>query len=273
MFNLMPRRRNDKPTSIYWLIDMRPEIIAAGWHSGYPFYCGKTVIPVEWRLTDHIRLIKKYPNRKVSQRLTLCGDHVRVETMEVVPPDASWSAREKHWIKILRFSFPDNCNVAEGGGGCPGWVPTEETRRRISEALKNLPAEVRARMDAERKPMSAQGRANLRAAKLKQSPETRRKIGDAHLGMKHSDEMKAALRAMNLGKEMPADVRRKISEKLTGRETSTETRAKLSAKSRGRIFGPEARANMKAARLKYLAEQAAISSSSSVAETTASAAN
>lgn len=146
----MPRRKNTRPTIIYWLLDTRPEIIAKGWLIGEPFYCGKTVDTTERRLHGHRADAATRPFGKVSARILECGDFVRIETMEIVPPDQDWCERERHWISVIRFSFPDSVNVSDGGSRSPGWVPTAEqiartvagTRRgrraRVMRALETL---------------------------------------------------------------------------------------------------------------------------------------
>ncbi|WP_156436065.1 GIY-YIG nuclease family protein [Bradyrhizobium pachyrhizi] len=122
------RRRNARPTFIYWLIDIRPETIAAGWSNGQPFYCGKTVEEPRIRLNGHRAKAKLWPSRKTHQRIIECGDDIRIQVMETVPVASDWVAREKHWIELLRFSFPGATNVSAGGVGTPGQIPSSETR-------------------------------------------------------------------------------------------------------------------------------------------------
>ncbi len=130
---LVPRRSNDRPTLIYWLLDMRPETIAAGWHSGKPFYCGKTVEGLQVRMIGHRFNARRWPNRANSKIVTECGEHVRILLMETVPPGGNWAEKEKRWIALLRFSFPGATNVSDGGDGCPGMVMSEETKRKIGD--------------------------------------------------------------------------------------------------------------------------------------------
>jgi hypothetical protein len=127
----MPRRKNTKPTLIYFLLDARPKKLAAGWPMGEPFYCGKTVDSAEARLSSHRFDARKWPNRRISKRIAECGEHVRAQVMETVPLDADWIAREKRWIELLRFSFPGGTNVSDGGDGSPGYVHTEESRAKM----------------------------------------------------------------------------------------------------------------------------------------------
>ncbi len=205
----MRRRKNTRPTLIYWLIDIRPETIAAGWHSGYPFYCGKTVLTAERRLIEHLSDAPKQTHRPVYFRTMECGkEYVRVETMEVVPADANWVEREKQWIKVLRFSFPDNCNACDGGSGATGFVPTAETRARLSAACKGIP----------------------------KSPEWRALMSATQKGRRFSDEHRAKLKeAWRLNPDRFADhvvsdeIRTKISVLHKGKKRTVESRARMSA--------------------------------------------
>lgn len=147
------RRKNTRPTLIYWLLDIRPETIAAGWPVGKPFYCGKTVSTTNDRLRGHRECARRFPAREISKRLAACGEHVSVLTMETVPVEGDWRARERHWIKILRFSFPDVANISAGGHGTVGMVHSAETRAKISTSKAGKPG----------KPRSAETRAKISA--------------------------------------------------------------------------------------------------------------
>lgn len=124
-----------KPTSIYWLLDVRPATLATH-PAGYPFYCGHTVLQPTRRLAQHIRLAGTTPDRKVCQRLLACGKHVRIVVVEIVPPDGNWRARERRWIKTLRFSFPDNCNESEPLARCAVRKRDKEKQERLAKARR-----------------------------------------------------------------------------------------------------------------------------------------
>lgn len=75
-------------------------------------------------------------------------------------------------------------NISTGGDGVPGWVPSEETRLRISVGNSG-----KKHTDDTRKLMSAIRRGRLKSA------EHRNAIGAAHVGMKRSEECKERMRA------------------------------------------------------------------------------
>lgn len=179
-------KNTTRPTYIYWLIDMRPEIIAAGWHSGYPFYCGKTVKSVAKRFAQHKYAAQHAPVGQISERLHLCGEHIRVETMEIIPAGQNWVEREKHWIKILRFSFPDNCNVSAGGSGSPGYSPTPEVRAKQSAALTG-------------RQLSPEHVAKMR--ERRHTDGAKEKIRNSLLGVKHTDERRRNISLAVKGKK------------------------------------------------------------------------
>ena len=120
--HLMPRQRNTKPTLIYWLYDKR---------DGKPFYCGKTVKTLERRLSAH----RRTPHGKVGERVRECGEFVFARAVEVVRPDRNWVACERYWISELRRLYPGNClNVADGGTGVPGYIPSAVDRAKMRAA-------------------------------------------------------------------------------------------------------------------------------------------
>jgi hypothetical protein len=100
-------------------------------------------------------------------------------------------------------------NKTNGGEGPSGWVPSEETRRKLSEANKNP------------------------------SEETRRKLSEANKGKTHSEETKRKLSEMNKGKTHSEETKRKLSEMNKGKTFSEETRRKLSDANKGKTYSEE----------------------------------
>lgn len=218
--NVMPKRPNTKPTHIYWLVDMRPEIIAAGWGKGQPFYCGKTIHPAK-RLRQH-KAGSKNPHGTVWKRVSICGDDIQMRTMEIVHPEGDWAARERHWIAMLRCAFPDVQNIAAGGEGAPGWIPSEDARRRIGAAQRG-------------KIMSEETRAKLRTARARQiiTDETREKISQRFKG-----QTRPEISASMLGRQVSKETREKIRASLTGRKHTDERRSNIRAAVKGKKRPP-----------------------------------
>lgn len=240
------RRQHDtRPTLIYWLIDTR---------TNQPFYCGKTVNSAHQRRLNHKYEAAK-GTRKIHARVRECGEHFRIQVMEKVPYDGDWIAREKHWIYLLRGSFPDNCNSADGGAGAPGRIVTEEQKahlRALNIGRKHTP-EAKAKVSA-----FLTGR--------KCSPETVEKRRQKMLGRKMTPEQCAAIserakarfagpdreRLLSVftrkGKVTPPEVREKQSAARRGRKLTPEQCAAISLRNKGRKMPAEAVAKSAAAR-------------------------
>ena len=99
--------------------------------------------------------------------------------------DELYSAEQK-WIKYFKNISPDNCyNLTLGGLGSPGFSPSEESRKKISEALNGRvqsPEFVERRIAPQRgskRPITSE---KLRGRTL--SEETKNKIAIANLGRK-----------------------------------------------------------------------------------------
>lgn len=201
----MPRQKSIRPTFIYWLVDMRPETIASGYASGYPFYCGKTVKRPVARLWSHFGHARREPLRPVCARLNRCGERfVRMIVVETVPHFGDWNERERHWIRLLRFSFPDNANLSDGGDGSPGLILSAERRASISafQKGKTTDTETRAKMSAVQKGRKL---TDEHREKLKEAWKTRRTRPSEHLGRKLTAEHRAKISASKMGKPWAPD--------------------------------------------------------------------
>jgi len=236
----MPRQKNTRPTHIYWLLDIRPETIAAGWVQGLPFYCGKTVQKPEKRLREHRYSASKRQYGKVGSRILECSEHIRITVLETVSPENDWAARERHWIAHSRQMFPDvMTNVSEGGEGAAGYVPTAQARQRMRLAQQNrklISEETRAKMSAAKKGRTGRKRTSEELARQSafwkgkpKSKETRAKISIALMGKKQSAETIEKRASKHRGMKRPLGTGSRISAATRGRVVSLETRSKQSA--------------------------------------------
>ena len=107
-------------------------------------------------------------------------------------------------------------NRTDGGDGASGWVPSEETKKNISEAQKGkiLSEETRGKMSEGKK-------GNTNRLGTTHSEETRRKLSEVRkgntnwLGKTHSEETKTKM--CEAHKNPSEETRRKMSEGLKGR--------------------------------------------------------
>lgn len=101
-------------------------------------------------------------------------------------------------IRNFNSVSPNGYNLTAGGDGMSGWVPSDETRKKISDTNKRVMATdaMRKRLSDSHKNPSAETRARLSELHKgnkyclgrKVSDETRKKLSESHIGKKQSDE-------------------------------------------------------------------------------------
>jgi hypothetical protein len=117
-------------------------------------------------------------------------------------------------------------NRTDGGEGSSGWVPSEETKRKQSEAHKG----------------------NTTWLGKTHSEETKRKMSDTRKGKTHSEETKRKQSEAKKGKTFSEESKRKMSEAQKGKSLSEETRRKMSETRKGKIPSKETRRKLSEAR-------------------------
>lgn len=115
-------------------------------------------------------------------------------------------------------------NIANGGQGAVGYRHTNEARRKMSEAAKNMSEEHRRKLSE-----SLRGIAPWSKGKHL-SEEHCRKLSEAHKGKKLSEEHKRKLSEVK--KNISEETRRKMSESHKGKKLSDERRRKISEASK-----------------------------------------
>ena len=99
-------------------------------------YIGKTIKPVEKRLTEHLSDLRGYDKRKNWLRmLKLMGLKPYVEILDCVD-SAEWAFWESYWICQFRAWGFNLKNQTIGGEGASGRFVSEKTRQKISIANK-----------------------------------------------------------------------------------------------------------------------------------------
>lgn len=114
---------------------------------------------------------------------------------------------EKFLIHCFRDMGHRLVNLSNGGEGQSGWVPSEETRKRISLAKTGKPSPKRG---------------------IPLSESARLKMADTKRGQKLTDAHKAKISASSKGRPKTEEHKRKISEGNKGRVVSDETKRKIS---------------------------------------------
>ena len=108
-------------------------------------------------------------------------------------------------------------NMTNGGEGTSGAIRSDETRRKMSEALKGKP----------------------------RSKEIRRKISESHKGKTHSEESRRNMSESQKGKTFSEETKRKLSESQKGKNHSEETRRKMSEARKGKKWWNDGCGNCK----------------------------
>jgi len=113
-------------------------------------------------------------------------------------------------------------NRTNGGEGPSGWVPSEETRRKISEAGKGhiVLEETKIKMSEARKGKTHSEESKIKMSEARkgktQSEETRRKNSEAHKGKTHSEETRRKISEAKKDKTYSEESKRKMSEAKKG---------------------------------------------------------
>ena len=163
-------------------------------------YVGQTRQTFKRRMTEH----KRDSNRNrpgIETAIKKYGwENFKAEIIETCPVELL-NEREIFWIAELNSKYPIGYNLTDGGDGGRGFSPSAETRKKISDKMKDRPAhnkgkrhtaEARAKMSAAQKaignvPPSWKGK------KRKHSLETRLKISATLKGTHHSEESRAKM--------------------------------------------------------------------------------
>jgi hypothetical protein len=259
----MPRIRKIVQTEIYWLVDVRPETLASGWSTGKPFYCGKTIESLKTRLSGHKGDARRHPSRPSTSMVLACGSDIRIDLMETVDAGCPWPESEKDWIAVLRHLNPDCTNVSDGGYGMTGYKATEETRAKMSKALrgKKLSPERIEQMRIERTGTTHGPEARRKLSMFNKgksvSQETRELLSRINIGKKHSAETRAKLSAVQSGrtrKPHSEETKKKIGDRHRGRKHTAAFCRQMSERRMGKKHSPEHRAAISAGNKKAYAE-------------------
>ena len=123
-------------------------------------------------------------------------------------------------------------NMTNGGEGSSGWVPSEESRRKMSQSSKG-----KTHSKETRRKMGEAKKGNTYMLGKTLSEETRRKIGEASKGRDPSEETRRKISESK--KNISEETRRKMSEASKGRTPSEESRRKMSQSSKDKTHSEE----------------------------------
>jgi len=107
-------------------------------------YVGQTVQTLRERWVEHLSHARQGKSKSYMARAIRkhSEDLFTTEILHECETQEEMDFVEIFYISLLNTKTPNGYNLADGGGGCSGWqngkgnVPTEETRKKLSEAGK-----------------------------------------------------------------------------------------------------------------------------------------
>ncbi len=205
-----------------------PEDYPDDMKAGTVFYVGKGI---DDRIEDHERDAKRERGRNthklnVIRKIWTNGGQVAKSIIAYFE-----THEEACMLEIaLIFFLPNLTNLTNGGDGSMGYVPTEETLRKLSESHKGhaLSEETRRKLIGRISPYKGKT----------SSEETRKKIKEARAEQVFSEETRLKLSQVRKGHPVSEDTRRKLSEANKGYRHTEDARRKMSEAAKGRKRGP-----------------------------------
>jgi hypothetical protein len=169
-------------------------------------YVGKTTRSPQQRLAGHIKAARRGMNTYVARWLRQVGMPILGVVREV--NDELGAQEERAMIALYRQQGCRLTNLTDGGEGSPGWIPTEETRRKISASLVGNKYRLGIPHTEEtKKRIGEKSKGNKYSLGVRPSVETRAKLSAVHKGNKY-----------NLGRKLSAEHKMKISLSLQGNQ-------------------------------------------------------
>jgi group I intron endonuclease len=133
--------------------------------------------------------------------------------------------KEQTWLDFYKSYLPENgYNICSIAGSCLGVVPSKETKKKISLALKGRKHTKEARQ-----------RMSLAAKGKHPSKETKVKLSLSHKGKVPSEETKRKMRESH----------KKTGDALRGKPLTEETKRKMSIAAKAKIVSKETRVKMR----------------------------
>lgn len=197
------------------------------------------------------------------------ADAFHFAIVELVTDPATLFDRESHYITLYRSADGKNgYNSLVQGGSARGYKHTDEARRRMSEAQKKIPIEVRLTycrsFTGRQHTAETKAKMSANSKRVRPTPEQRQRISEVHKGKTISDWHRAIsaetcrkrnstpehiekVRAALKGRKMSEEQKAKLSASTMGRPVTDEAKEKIRAKLKGRVFSAEHRAKISAA--------------------------
>lgn len=204
-----------------------------------------------WKHTEELKLNRHHSIKLQNSWNKHGSDSFEFSVLEYVESLSLLIEREQVYLDAIDAS-KSGYNICPNAGSRIGSVTSEETKRKLSEALKGR----------KRKPHSDESREKMRQGMLgkKPSKETIAKVVAANTGRKHPSEFGAAISIRKKGVKFSDEHKAKLSAWQKGTTQSDETRAKRSASLKGRPRDPDVMSRILETRAKNRAAKLAVES-------------
>lgn len=149
-------------------------------------YVGQTCTSLIRRWQRHVRTAERGSRTALSGAIRKYGSSAfKVETLVSVGSKAEMDFYEIGLIRSLKTKSPEGYNLTGGGEGSFGLTPSEDTRKKMSEAhcVRNLSEEIRRKL-------SESHMGNTSRLGIPHSADVRRKISMGGIGLKRSEEVR-----------------------------------------------------------------------------------
>jgi len=209
-------------------------------------YVGQTIQRLERRLSVHL-----WPSNRTYFGNALRKDGIDAFTFELIEcPIEELTDIECSLIASFESKSPNGFNLTDGGDGMRGYIPSDETRKKISIGITGRPIS-----DKVRKIFIKANQNRI------VSEKTRKKLSEASRGHKMPQNTKIKLREANLGHCQSKKTKEKLiaanigNKYWVGRHHSEESKLKIGTASKGRNVGvvrsKETRKKMSEAKIEY----------------------
>jgi group I intron endonuclease len=234
-------------------------------------YIGKTTTSLHIRKQAHFRsafkkesnyyfhkALRKYGKDSFYWEILYKNDNILINDLGII---------EQYYITLYKSFYDNGYNMTLGGSGPTGWVPTKETREKISNANKGcipwnkgipLSQETKNKMSKKLKGRSAwnkgkkgvqvawnKGKTNIELFGEEKANRLKMKNSECHKGKKASLELRRKLSKLRKGHRVSIETRLKISKRLKNRVISEEQRKKISKTLTGYKHSEETKKKLK----------------------------
>ena len=171
-------------------------------------YVGQTV-DIEQRQYKWNTISQPYAGKVINAARNKYGINAFEFEILMECKDEEMNRWEMYYIKTLNTKIPNGYNLTDGGDGRTGYLYSEETRKKISEALKN-------------RTFSEEHKINLSKANKgrKHTNESKRKMSEIRKGKHHSEETK--IKISNSNKNNPTKSKPVLQIDITTNEVIAE---------------------------------------------------